>query len=289
MRIIPARKIQETVAQLCVKANTFLRSDVSAALNKAARSESNSRAKSALRAIIANARIAKTTGLAICQDTGLPTIYVELGDNVRVTGSLPRAIQRGVEQGYRRGYLRNSIVRDPLQRSRPGYGPAVVHYDVVPGDKISLTVLPKGFGCENKSALKMFLPTAPVAAIKEFILNTVKAAGADACPPYVVGVGIGGTADYACVMAKKALLRRLAGAQVSRCAGKPVSRLAGFVGKLEQELLKEINRLNIGPMGLGGKTTALAVHIATYPTHIAGLPVAVSISCHALRSSTAII
>jgi fumarate hydratase subunit alpha len=276
MRKIEAKRISEVVADLSVKANQVLRPDVAMLLKKALRQETNSRAKGILKAIIANARIARSEKLAICQDTGFPIVFVELGRDARVPGDLKNAVNKGIVEGYRKGSLRNSIVRDPLLRGRSQYGPAVIHVDIAKGSRLKLVVLPKGFGCENKTQLKMFNPTAKPQEIKKFIIEAVKSAGADACPPYIVGVGIGGTADYAMVLAKKALLSKFG------------VRRSEFV-VLEKEILKEINRLNIGPMGLGGKTTALAVHIETYPTHIAGLPVAVNISCHALRSATAII
>jgi len=272
MKVIPALKITKVVADLCVQANLFLRRDVLAALNKAYRLEKNLRAKRLLAAVIENARIAKKEKLAICQDTGMPIVFLEIGQDVRITGSFKDAVNRGVELGYKKASLRNSIIREPLARGKAGFSPAVIHTDIVKGNKIKITVLPKGFGCENKSQVKMFNPTAKLEEIKKFIVDAVKAAGPDACPPYVVGIGIGGTADYACLLAKKALIRRI-GARNS---------------KLEKDLLKEINILNIGPMGLGGKATVLAVNIETYPTHIAGLPVAVNISCHALRSASAI-
>jgi fumarate hydratase subunit alpha len=218
--------------------------------------------------------MARREKLAICQDTGFPCVFVELGQDVKICGDLKKAINQGVALGYREGFLRNSIVTDALARKKPGYQPALIHIDTVKGDGLKLTVLPKGFGCENKTQLKMFKPTASLNEIKKFILEAIKTAGPDACPPYVVGVGIGGTADYAALLAKKALLKRL-----TTNAQRPTT-------KLEQQLLKDINKLDIGPMGLGGKTTALAVNVLTYPTHIAGLPVAVNISCHALRSAT---
>ncbi|MFH1199098.1 MAG: fumarate hydratase [Candidatus Omnitrophota bacterium] len=277
MRIISANKIRDTVADLCIRANLVLRKDVLAQLNVAYLKETNKRAKDILGAIIKNAKIAKSEGLAICQDTGMPCVFVELGQNVKIAGDLKTAINKGVELGYKKGFLRNSVIRDPLLRSKPEYGPPIMHIDIVKGSRIKLTVLPKGFGCENKSQLKMFNPTAQIGEIKKFIIEAVKNAGPDACPPYVVGVGIGGTADYAALLAKKALLRKVVSRQSS-----VVSRIA----KLEQDLLKEINRLNIGPMGLGGRTTCLGVNVETSPTHIAGLPVAVNISCHALRSAT---
>jgi len=274
MKTIYASTITKAVSELCIRANHVLRDDVLRALKLALRRESDKKAERIFKAILENAAVAKKERLAICQDTGLPTVFVELGQEVRIKGDLRSALAKGVEEGYRRGFLRSSIVRDPLARTKPGYLPPIMHIDIVKGKKLKLTVLPKGFGCENKTQLKMFLPTACIEEIKQFIVAAVKAAGPDACPPYVVGVGIGGTADYACLLAKKALLAR--NTQYAMRNTK----------KLEQELLRAINNLRIGPMGLGGKTTALAVNILTYPTHIAGLPVAVNISCHALRSAT---
>jgi len=277
MKIIPANKIRDIVSALCLQANTVLRKDVLETLRAACLKETDKRAKSILAVIIQNALVARKEKLAICQDTGLPCVFVEIGQDVKIRGDLKGAINKGVESGYRRAFLRDSIVKDPLLRKKPGYQPAIIHIDIVKGSRLKLTVLPKGFGCENKTQLKMFLPTAKIQEIKKFILEVVKNTGPDACPPYVVGVGIGGTADYACFLAKKALLRNI------------VHRSGFIVHRLEEELLREINKLNIGPMGLGGKTTALAVNIQTYPTHIAGLPVAVNLSCHALRSATKII
>lgn len=257
-----------------------LRSDMLKAIRLAYRRERNAKAKDILKAIIQNALIARRERLAICQDTGLPCVFIELGEDVKIIGNLKSAVNKGVESGYRRGNLRDSIVRDPLSREKFGYSPAVIHIEIVKGNKIKLTVLPKGFGCENKSRLIMLNPTSGIDKIKKYVLETIKFAGADACPPFVVGVGIGGTADYACFLAKKALLKKIKNQKI------PAYRQAGKIKILERELLKAINKLNIGPMGLGGKTTALAVNILTYPTHIAGLPVAVNISCHALRSAT---
>ncbi|OGX15488.1 MAG: fumarate hydratase [Omnitrophica WOR_2 bacterium RBG_13_41_10] len=275
MRIISARKIRDTVSDLCLEANLFLRKDVLTALRVAYSKERNKRAQEILQAIIKNALIAKREKLAICQDTGLPCVFVEIGENVQISGGLKRAINQGVELGYEKGSFRDSIIKDPLSRGNPGYQPAIIHIDIVKGNKIKLTVLPRGFGCENKAQLRMFKPTASITQVKEFIVQAVRDAGPDACPPYVVGVGIGGTADYACFLAKKALLHG--------------TRYSAHRTKLERDLLREINQLNIGPMGLGGETTALAVNIETQPTHIAGLPVCVNISCHALRSASEII
>jgi fumarate hydratase subunit alpha len=274
MRIITVQKITDTVAGLCLKANLELRPDVLAALKGAYRRETVRRAKTILKAVIDNAARAKKEKLAICQDTGLPCVYVEIGSGARISGDLNRAVLKGIERGYRKGYFRNSVVRDPLGRKTPGYSPGILHVDIVKGSKMKITVLPKGFGCENKTQLKMFNPTATIDAVRSFIVDAVKAAGPDACPPYVVGVGIGGTSDHACLLAKKALLRKIDSGRSTR---------------FEKDVLSAVNALNIGPMGLGGKATALAVRIETYPTHIAGLPVCVNISCHATRSATAVI
>ena len=276
MRVITVEKIKDVVAGLCIQANLVLRKDILLALKVAYAKEKNKRAKDILQAIIQNAYIARKEKLAICQDTGLPVVFLEVGQNVKVVGDLKSAVNKGVELGYKKGCLRNSIVSNPLSRGKSGYSPAVIHSEIVKGDRLKITVLPCGFGCENKTQLKMFNPTAKIVEIKKFIIQAVKSAGPDACPPYIVGVGIGGTADYAMLLAKKVLLRKLA------------TRYS-LLATLESEILRRINHLNIGPMGLGGKTTALAVNIETYPTHIAGLPVAVNISCHALRSATAII
>ncbi|MFH0935927.1 MAG: fumarate hydratase [Candidatus Omnitrophota bacterium] len=278
IRTISAQKITDTVADLCLKANLVLRPDMLLLLKAAHSRESNKKAKKALEMIIRNARIARSERLAICQDTGMPVVFLELGNGVRIKGDLKKAINKGVEKGYKKGYLRSSIVADALFRGQAGYAPAVIHTDIVRGDKLKIALLVKGFGCENKSALRMFNPTAEQGQIKKFIVETVKKAGADACPPYVVGVGIGGTADYACLLAKKALLKRMKGLIPK-----------GTVPELERDLLSEINKLKIGAMGFGGKATALSVNIETFPTHIAGLPVAVNLNCHALRSAAATI
>ncbi|TRZ47764.1 fumarate hydratase [bacterium] len=278
MKTITVAKITATVRDLCIRANTDLRKDVFAALAASQKGEKNKTAREMLGVIIRNARIARKEKLAICQDTGMPCVFMEIGRNIKVSGDLKAAVNRGIESGYRKGFFRNSVVKEPLSRGKSGYGPAVMHIDIVPGSKLKITVLPKGFGCENKSQLRMFKPTAEWPEIKKFIVEAVKSAGPDACPPYVVGVGIGGTADYAMLLAKKALLRKV------HSSGFIVQ---GLAAKLEKELFKDINKLNIGPMGLGGKSTCLAVNILTYPTHIAGLPIAVNISCHALRSASA--
>ena len=270
MRRIEAAKITKAITELVRRASFFLRSDVLSALGRFYAAEKNKRAKTILKAILDNAAYARRHKLAICQDTGFPLVFMQIGQDVVVQGDLKAAINKGVEVGYRKYCLRNSIVSEPLQRGKPGFSPCIIHTDIVKGDKIKLTFLPKGFGCENKSQLKMFKPTANIEEIKEFIVKVVKDAGPDACPPYVVGVGIGGTADYAGIMAKKALLRKISSVN----------------SKLEKDLLRRINKTGIGPMGLGGINTVLAVHVQTHPTHIAGLPVSVNISCHALRSAS---
>lgn len=280
MKVIAAKEIEEVVSGLCVQANLVLRKDVLDSLIRACWNEKNEKARRVLIAIIENAKIARDEKLAICQDTGMPCVFVQIGQDVKIQGDLKQAIVKGVKAGYKKGYLRNSIIRDPLSRGKSGYAPPTIHFDIVKGNRLKLTVLPKGFGCENKTQLKMFKPTASLDSIKDFVVKAVKDAGPDACPPYVVGVGIGGTADYACLLAKKALLRKVEGRR---------SKIEDNVEKLERDLFDRINRLNIGPMGLGGKATCLGINIETYPTHIAGLPVAVSISCHALKSAAKII
>lgn len=276
MKIIKAKKIIKLVADLCVKANCNLRRDVLRKLKQAHSIEKNARAKRALAAIIRNAQLACREKLAICQDTGLPVVFVELGQEVKISGDLKQAIIKGIVAGYKRGNFRKSVIQSPLKRGKPGYAGAVIHIDLVRGSRLKITLLPKGFGCENRSQLKMFNPTVGFDEIKKFIVNAVSLSGPDACPPYVIGVGIGGTADYAGLLAKKALLKKInSGYQ------------KGTVPELERELLSKINKLNIGPMGLGAGATCLGVNIESSPTHIAGLPVAVNISCHALRSASA--
>jgi fumarate hydratase subunit alpha len=279
MRIITARKVTAVVKDLCLQANRSLRPDVLRLILSAYAKETNRRAKKILEAIIDNARIAAKEKLAICQDTGMPQVFAQIGQGLSIKGDLNKAIQKGIDEGYKKGYFRSSVVGDPLKRGKPQYGPAIIHIEVDNSNKLRLSVLPKGFGCENKTQLKMFNPTVKIEEIKKFIVEAVRLAGPDACPPYIIGVGIGGTADYACFLAKKALLQKVITS--SR------HHVTSLITKLEEDLLRDINRLNIGPMGLGGMTTCLGIKILTYPTHIAGLPVAVNISCHALRSATA--
>ena len=269
-KIIKASEITKTVSSLCIQANTVLRKDVFAALKKAIGVERNLRAKKLLELIIKNADIARKKKIAICQDTGLPLVFLKIGQSAFIQGDLIKAVQRGVDIGYKKGALRSSIVKDPLRRTTPKNIPAVIHTEITQGSKIKITVLPKGFGSENKTCLKMFNPTAGLDQIKDFVVKSVREAGPEACPPFVLGIGIGGSADVATLLAKKALLKKIT----------PLKT------KLTKDILKAVNATGIGVMGLGGKTTCLGVNIETYPTHIAGLPVAVNISCHALRSAS---
>lgn len=281
MRDIPAEKIKDVIIRLCVQANIFLRNDVLGTLSEAIKKENSQQAKRLIKLIIKNACIAKEKKRALCQDTGMIIVFVEKGDKVVISGSLKKAINEGVLEAYKENYFRASIIQDPLYRENPRYTPAIIHIQEGPlSQRIILTVMVKGFGCENKSQLKMFNPTSSLREIKDFIIQTIKNAGSDACPPFIVGVGIGGTQEQACYLAKKSLLNPII---------KKPSEKKDLLSCLEKELLIEINRLGIGPLGLGGKTTCLGVNIKTYPTHIAGLPVAVNINCHSLRTATKII
>lgn len=276
MRTVGQKTLKKALYVLVARANTELRPDVRRALERARRAEKNALAKSALKAILENAAVAKEEKMAICQDTGLPIVFLELGQEVLVKGDLTGIIGRTIEEGYKKSYFRASIQKDALLRSyRPAYGPVIVHTNIVRGNKIKITLLPKGFGCENKAQVKMFNPTAKLTEIEDFVVEAIRKAGASACPPYVIGVGVGGTQDFACLLAKRALLLPLDKRNKNK-----------NIAALEEKLNKRINKLRIGPFGYGGKTTSLAVKIETYPTHIAGLPVAVNISCHALRSAT---
>ena len=277
MKKINVKKIRSAVARLAVEANLILRADVVRAIRKAYSAEKNQKARGILKILLANAAIAKNEKIAICQDTGMAVVFIEIGQGVSLTGGgLSRAINDGIREGYKRARLRKSVVADPFLRTNTkDNAPAVIHEEIVPGDKIKITVLPKGFGSENKTTIKMFNPTQSAEDVASFIVEAVRKAGADACPPYIIGVGIGGTVDKACLLSKEALMR-------------PVDKRSSkrHIAKLETVLLKKINALKIGPMGFGGGATCLGVNIETYPTHIAGLPVCVSISCHATRSAT---
>lgn len=273
MREIRAEDIASAVAKLCIDANYYIGHDIRDAFCKACEAETKELPRGVLEQLLENAEIAGADDVPLCQDTGMAVVFVELGQDVHVAGSLDDAINEGVRRGYEEGYLRKSVVRDPIDRANTKDNtPAVIHYDVVPGDKLKITVAPKGFGSENMSRLAMLKPSQGIEGAKKFIVETVKIAGPNPCPPIVVGVGIGGTMEKACLIAKRALLRDVGTKNPSE-----------FWNGVEQELLATINKLDIGPAGFGGATTALAVHIETYPTHIAGLPVAVNIGCHATR------
>ena len=280
MKLITANKIEQTVASLCRQANTRLPEDLRAAFVQAGRQVRSPAGRAVMQDLAENARIASELEVPICQDTGMVVVFVEIGQDVTVTGDwIETAIQRGVARGYREGYLRYSVVSDPLQRQNTGDNtPAVIHYSIVQGDQLRLVVAPKGFGSENMSAARMLSPSDGEEGIRRFVLETVQAAGPNPCPPVVIGLGLGGTLEKAALLAKQALLIPVG--QTS-----PLPHLA----RLEEELLKAVNSLGIGPGGLGGQTTALALHILSYPTHIAGLPVVINMSCHATRHAEAVL
>jgi len=287
VRYIEFEKVAGTVESLCISAGYELPEDVLTALEKAARKESNRTAGKILNQLIENARIAKDEKIPLCQDTGLAVVFAEQGSQVAVKypagnerGTLFDAINAGVAAGFEKGYLRKSIVADPLnQRRNTGSNtPAIIHHTIVPGEKLKLTVMTKGGGCENKSQFRMFRPTAEKDQVVDWIVDVVGSAGADACPPFIVGVGIGGNFELSCLLSKKALCRNI---------GEKHSE--PFYAELEADLLSRINALGIGPQGLGGDTTALACLVETAACHIASLPVAVNIECHSHRHKTATI
>ncbi|WIF94097.1 fumarate hydratase [Caminicella sporogenes] len=280
MREIHVSKIRDAVKEMCMSSNYNLGVDVINALKKAKELEESPVGKDILENLIKNAEIAKNDKVPMCQDTGMAVIFVEIGQDVKlIGGNITDAINEGVRQGYKEGYLRKSVVKDPLIRKNTGDNtPAIIYYDIVAGDRVKITVAPKGFGSENMSRTKMLKPSDGIKGVEDFVIKTVSEAGPNPCPPIVVGVGIGGTLDKAVYMAKKALLR-------------PVGEhnKLEHIRKMEENLLKKINDLGIGPQGLGGRTTALAVNIEVFATHIAGLPVAVNINCHASRHEERII
>ena len=279
MRIISAQTITETVKRLCIEANCHLSPDIRQRISDCYARETWPQAKEILERIIENYTLAEEGNLPICQDTGAACVFLKVGQDVHINGNLTEAVNEGVRQGYGEGFLRKSIVRDPLDRVNTGDNtPAMLYTEIVPGDKVEITVAPKGFGSENMSAVKMLRPSDGVEGVIDFVVQTVKNAGPNPCPPIVVGVGIGGTFDKAAYLAKIALLR-----SVDTPNEKP------FYADLEQELLDRINALGIGPQGFGGKTTALAVNIETMPTHIAGMPCAININCHVTRHKTEVL
>ncbi|MBA1335078.1 MAG: Fumarate hydratase [Firmicutes bacterium] len=281
MREVHVDTVTKTIEELCMDANYNLPEDVKEALEQAVQKEACPLGKEILQDIIKNAEIASRDRVPICQDTGFTVVFLELGQDVRIVGGdINEAINEGVRRGYKKGYLRKSIVDDPfLARKNTGDNtPAIIHTTIVSGDRLKVTVAPKGGGSENMSALRMLKPSDGVEGIKKFVLESVDNAGSNPCPPIIVGVGIGGTIEMTALIAKKALLR-----QLGRYNPNPE------VAKLEKQLLEEINKLGIGPQGFGGRITALAVNIETFPAHIASMPVAVNIQCHAARHKEAII
>ena len=276
MREISAALITETVARLCVEANRNLPEDVCAALHQAASSEPFVPARDILDILVRNEGIARRENMPICQDTGMAIVFADVGQEVHIVGDFEAAVHEGVRRGYVDGLLRKSVVADPLRRVNTGDNtPAIIHTRLVPGDKVTLTVAPKGFGSENMSRLAMLTPAAGVEGVKAFVLETVRLAGANPCPPMVLGVGVGGDFEQVAELAKRALMVPL-----GECNPDP------FYADLERELLEAVNQTGIGPQGLGGKTTCLGLHILQKPTHIAGLPVAVNVSCHVTRHAT---
>jgi len=279
VREIPAEEITKTIKRLCVEANTVLGDDVIEAYKKGYENEKSPVGRDIFHQLLENSKIAEEEGIPLCQDTGLAVVFVDMGQDVHVVGGgLNEAINEGVRQGYKEGYLRASTL-DPLTRKNYGDNtPAIIHVNITPGDKLKLEVAPKGFGSENMSRVILFPPAVGIKGVKDFVTQRVEESGPNPCPPLVVGVGIGGTLEKAAIIAKKSLLRPIGQRH-------PDSDVA----KLEEELLDDINKLGIGPQGLGGTVTALDVHIETYPTHIGSLPVAVNIQCHCDRHKEAVI
>ena len=277
MREINVNSIIDTLEEMCIEANCVLNSDVEDALKNGYESETSEIGKDVLGNILKNAQIARDEYVPICQDTGMAVVFLKVGQDVHfVGGSLNDAVNEGVRRGYENGYLRKSVVADPVRRGNTGDNtPAIIHTEIVDGDEVEITVAPKGFGSENMSAVKMLKPSEGIEGIIDFVVNTVKNAGGNPCPPLVVGVGIGGTFEKAAYLAKSALLR-----DVDSDNPDP------YYAELEGVLLKKINGLNIGPQGFGGITTALGVNVETFPTHIAGMPCAVNINCHVTRHVT---
>lgn len=280
MREISANSITEAVAKLCIQANCVLNDDVYCALENAKKTEKSEIGKEILCQLTENADIAKDETVPICQDTGMAVVFVEIGQEVHITGGLlTDAVNEGVRKGYTEGYLRKSVVSDPFIRVNTNDNtPAIIHYDIVEGDKVKIIVAPKGFGSENMSKIYMLKPSAGIEGAKDAIVQAVDEAGPNPCPPMVVGVGVGGNFEMAAYLAKKALLR-----PIGSHSDKP------HLGEIEEELLERMNNLGIGPQGLGGVTTVLGVNVESYPTHIAGMPIAVNISCHVTRHAEVIL
>ncbi len=278
MRIIKSEAVKQTICDLFLSAGRIPGEDALSAIKKAYDTENCPPSKEALAQLMQNAQISKQTGMPYCQDTGMAVVFIDIGQDVHIEGCLNDAVNEGVKQAYDNGYFRKSV-RDPITgENTKDNTPAIIHYDIVPGDKVSITVAPKGFGSENMSRIAMLKPSDGIDGIKEFVIDCVKSAGGSPCPPVVLGVGIGGTFEKCALIAKKQLLRRI-GSQNSDA----------FLAELEKSLKNEINELGIGVMGFGGNNYCLAVHIDKFPTHIAGLPVAVNFQCHAARHANAVI
>ncbi len=277
MREVLSHKITETVRDMCMKVNVELEPDVREALYAGSEKEESETGKQIFSQLKENLKIAAEEQIPICQDTGMTVVFIRIGQEVHVTGgSIEDAVNEGIRQGYTDGYLRKSVVRDPIDRVNTGDNtPGIIHYEIVPGDEFTITIAPKGFGSENMSRLVMLKPADGIEGVKQVILDTVAAAGPNACPPMVIGVGIGGTFEKCALLAKRALTRSL-----------DVRSDISWVRELEDEMLEKVNELGLGPGGLGGRVTALGLNIETYPTHIAGLPVAVNICCHVNRHIT---
>lgn len=280
MREVSTEEITKNIKEMCIEANYTLSDDVKNKIINSAAVEESEIGKKILNQLEENMNIADSDNIPICQDTGMAVIFIKIGQDVHITGgNLEDAINQGVREGYIEGYLRKSVVKDPIiRKNTKDNTPAVIHYEIIPGDKIEITVAPKGFGSENMSRVCMLKPADGIEGVKNAVIETVKLAGPNACPPVVVGVGVGGTFEKCALLAKKALTREI-----------DSENSIEYVAELEKELLNEINKLNIGPGGLGGNVTALGVNIETYPTHIAGLPVAVNMCCHVNRHKKRVI
>ena len=280
MREIQTQQIIDVIEKLCIDANNHLPEDVKCAIKNCRACEDGKIACGVLDNIIENFEIADNENLPICQDTGMACVFLEIGQDVHIVGGdLTEAINEGVRRGYKNGYLRKSVVADPVRRGNTGDNtPAMIYTEIVPGDKLKITLGPKGFGSENMSAVRMFKPSAGLQGIKDFILETVETAGPNPCPPIVIGVGIGGTFDKAALLAKKAIMRPL-----------DTSNPDPYYADLEKEMLEKVNQLGIGPQGFGGKTTAIGLNIEVLPTHIAGMPCAININCHVTRHKTEVL
>ncbi len=281
MREINVNDIASNIKEMCIEANYFLEDDIKNSLFKAEKEETSEVGKSVLNQLNQNLDIAESEMIPICQDTGMAVVFLDIGQDVHfVGGDLTDAVNRGVREGYEEGYLRKSVVEDPVERvNTKDNTPAIIHMNIVPGDKVKITVSPKGFGSENMSRIFMLKPADGLDGIKKAIIETVREAGPNACPPFIVGVGIGGDFEKSAILAKRALTRGLDEESASPYR-KP------YLDELEKELLEEINKIGLGPAGLGGRKTALGINIETYPTHIAGMPLAINMCCHVNRHKT---